>query len=408
MKHSNLLFLLALTLFMSCSDDDVSPSVEVPSTYTFERNGASTVSFDGQTTRIMMATELVDQLKDQEATASNLIEMFRNETASGEDANPFAEASLNASTKSIKSKVAASADFYSANTAKASEIKNQLENWISAQVNEVFANQSTVAEPGVAGQIADGSSVRYISADGFEYNQLVAKTLIGGLMMDQMLNNYLSTTVLDEGDNRTDNDSNITIDGTNYTNMEHKWDEAYGYLYGTSQDSENPNATIGADDDFLNEYVGVVNRDEDFNGIDEDIFNAFKLGRAAIVAGAYDVRDVQANIIREKISLIIAVRAVHYLQGGKEELPEDRSQYNLYGHAFHELSEGFGFINSLRFTRMPNSDAPYFTDAEVDAMMEDLTNDGANGLWDVEAATLDAVSETIANKFGFTVAQAAE
>jgi len=407
MKRFNLLFAFSFFALMSCSDDEVIPSVEAPASYSFERDGASTVSFDGQTTRIKMATELVDYLKDTEATEVTLLEMFRNETESGDDANPFASAELNASTKSIRSKTAASADLYAANTAKATAIRNEIEGWITAQVDEVFTNQDQVAMPGQAGQIADGSSVRYISANGFEYNQLVAKTLIGGLMMDQMLNNYLSTTVLDEGDNRTDNDSNITIDDTNYTNMEHKWDEAYGYLYGTSQDSENPNATIGADDDFLNEYVGVVNRDEDFTGIDEEIFNAFKLGRAAIVAGAYDVRDEQANIIREKISLIIAVRAVHYLQGGKEELPEDRTQYNLYGHAFHELSEGFGFINSLRFTRIPNSEAPYFTNAEVDAMMEDIINDGTNGLWDVKVSTLDAISETIANKFGFTVAQAA-
>jgi len=34
-------------------------------------------------------------------------------------------------------------------------------------------------------------------------------------------------------------------------------------------------------------------------------------------------------------------------------------------------------------------------------------NDGPNGLWDVTPSTLDAISEQIASRFSFTVAQAA-
>jgi len=35
-------------------------------------------------------------------------------------------------------------------------------------------------------------------------------------------------------------------------------------------------------------------------------------------------------------------------------------------------------------------------------------DDGENGLWDVEAATLDAIAEAIAERFDFTLEQAAE
>ncbi len=51
-------------------------------------------------------------------------------------------------------------------------------------------------------------------------------------MTDQILNNYLSPAVLDAGDNVTKNDNDILADGKDYTTMEHKWDEAFGYLYG--------------------------------------------------------------------------------------------------------------------------------------------------------------------------------
>lgn len=406
MKKTYLSLLFAVLFLASCEDEDNGPSIINPVTYSFERNGQSTVSFTGQTARIQMAEELIAAMMDFSTTEALQLEMYRNETADGGDANPYSSAALNADSKNIKSKVAASRDFFSANTSISSVIKADFENWISAQVSEVFPNVNTVASPGVSGQIADGSSTRFVNTRGLEYNQLVGKSLIGALMTDQALNNYLSTSVLDEADNRASNDNELLEDGTNYTTMEHKWDEAYGYLYGTSADKSSPNASIGSDDSFLNKYIGRVETDDDFAGIADEIFEAFKLGRAAIVAGDYTVRDQQAEIIREKISEIIAIRAVHYLQAGKNALPTNRDDFSLYGSAFHDLSEGYGFIYSLQFTRQPGTNAPYFSHDEVNSMLDKLLGDGANGLWDVEGATLDELSAEIAAKFQFTVDQA--
>jgi len=405
MKFNKYFLLLAIIVMSACSDDDedVTQAIETPDTYVFERDGQSTVSFSGQTTRIQMAEELADNISEVEGSPSEelLLNQFRNE---GTD--PFSSADLNASTKSIKSKTAASRDFFSDNTTDAAAIKADFESWISGQVDEVFPNKNTVASPGVAGQIADGSSTRYVNAQGLEYNQAFIKSLIGALMTDQMLNNYLSTSVLDEADNRTTNDNKVTEEGSNYTTMEHKWDEAYGYLYGNAENTSNPTANIGEADSYLNKYLGRLEGDDDFTGTAQEIFNAFALGRAAIVANDYDLRDEQANIIREKVSEIIGVRAVYYLVNGKNALPDDRNLENAYGGAFHDLSEGFGFIYSLQFTRMPNTDSPYFTKAEVENFIDRLLGDGPNGLWDVKEETLDQLAEEIAAKFEFTVAQA--
>ncbi|MDW3650409.1 MAG: DUF4856 domain-containing protein [Bacteroidia bacterium] len=398
------LFIFIISLGMiGCEEEPLEPNINEPATYTFSRDGQSTVSFDGQTTRIQMATELINALKDfNNSTAAGMLEMYRNETESGGDANPFANADLNASTKSIKSKVAASADYFSANTATAALIKADFESWINSQASEVFPAENTLATAGQAGQIADGSDARFVSAQGLEYNQAVNKSLIGALMVDQMLNNYLSPAVLDVADNIANNDNGVVEEGKSYTTMEHKWDEAYGYLYGTSADLADPNATIGNDDAFLNKYIGRVEGDSDFAGIAADIYNAFKKGRAALVAGEYEIRDEQAAIIQEKVSTIIGVRAVYYLQQGKTAIEQSN-----FGTAFHDLSEGYGFIYSLQFTREPNSNSPYLTKSEVDSILADLFGDGANGLWDLSPSTLDQLSETIADKFDFTVAQAA-
>ncbi|MEL7340807.1 MAG: DUF4856 domain-containing protein, partial [Bacteroidota bacterium] len=344
-------FFIALMIVLTACDKTPEITIDNPATYAFTRDGQSTVSFSGQTDRIKMGGELGSAMKDfDNSTAELLLEMYRNETASGEDASPFADASLNSSTKSIKSKVAASRDFFSTNTVDAAAIKADFETWINAQIDEVFPAQNELAAAGVPGQIADGSSTRYINAKGLEYDQAVVKGLIGALMADQMLNNYLGTAVLDEGTNREDNDAGTVAEGKSYTNMEHKWDEAYGYLYGTSADAASPNATIGADDAFLNKYVGRVEGDDDFAGIADEIYQAFKLGRAAIVAGDYETRDEQADIIREKVSEVIAIRAVYYLIQGKNGLEAATPDF---GAAFHDLSEGYGFIYSLQFTRIP-------------------------------------------------------
>ncbi|WP_425389948.1 DUF4856 domain-containing protein [Ekhidna sp.] len=397
-------FLTILTLLTSCGEDE-DPGVVInePATYSFTRNGASTVSFSGQTTRILMAEEIVSALSNTEFTEAEIDAMF----AHAEGENDFADESnfgLNASSKNVRSKTAASADLFASNTTLSASIKEDFDGWIASQVADVFPNWNADASEGVAGQIqeAGGGSVRYVNTKGLEYNQAFGKGLIGALMVDQILNNYVSTTVLDAGTNAEDNDAGTLADGKNYTNMEHKWDEAYGYAYAKAANTADPNATLGENDSFLFKYIGRVEGDEDFAGIAAEIYNAFKLGRAAIVAGDYETRDEQADIIREKISMIIGIRAVYYLQQGKAGL--ETSGTIDYASVFHDLSEGFGFIYSLQFTRDPMSNSPYFTNAEVNAMLDELME--GNGFWDVTPAQLDEISSDIAARFTFTVEEA--
>lgn len=405
MAINNLLRAIYITggiAMVGCSSDDNSgtPQVNAPSTYTFERNGESSVSFSGQTTRILMAEEIVAALSDTNFTETQIDAMF----AHVEGADDFSNTDLNPSDKSVRSKTAASRDYFSANVTDAVAIKGEFDNWINGQVTEVFPNWGSDAVAGTAGAIqeAGGGSTRYVNANGLEYNQAFAKGLIGALMVDQALNNYLGTAVLDEAENVDNNDNDVLAEGKNYTTMEHKWDEAYGYLYGTAQDAANPNATIGADDSFLNKYIGRVEGDEDFAGIAAEIYDAFKLGRASIVVKNYEVRDAQAAIIREKVSEIIGIRAVYYLQQGKLGLEASVVDQAA---VFHDLSEGYGFIYSLQFTRNPETNQPYFTRTEVQGLLSQLMG-ATNGLWNVTPATLETLSETIAAKFDFTITQA--
>ena len=392
-----LLFLTITSLILtSCKDEtepiDASEPTLAPATYNFARDGATTVSYSGQSTRIAMGQEFVSALKDETKTEAELDAMFDHQAGSAD----FSDADLNASSKNIRSKTAASTDLFSSNTTDATAIKNQFDSWIAEQVSDVFPNWSSDASAGVAGKIqeAGGGSTRYVNAKGVEINQAINKGLIGGLMADQMLNNYLGSAVLDAGTNTADNDAGTLADGKNYTTMEHKWDEGFGYLYG-ADDQENP--TLGADS-FLNKYLARVDGDTDFQGIATTIYDAFKLGRAAIVNKDYLTRDAQVDIIRENVSKVIAIRAVYYLQQGKANLGTD------WASSFHDLSEGFGIVYSLQFTRKPGTTSAYFSTSEVNAFITTLTS--GNGFWDLTADQLDTMSETIAARFGISVAQA--
>jgi hypothetical protein len=388
-------------LFASCNnsdDDPVDPPVvvEAPATYSFERDGATSVSFSGQTTRILMAEEIIDAMKDPSFTEAQIDAMYDHVQGT----NNFADANLNAADKSVRGKTAASFDFFSANATVAQQVKADFDSWIQEQVNDVYPAWNNTASAGVAGNLqeAGGGSIRYINAKGLELNQAFNKGLIGALMVDQMINNYISNQVLDNF--AADNDAETLVDGKNYTDMEHDWDEAYGYLYGTATDLTNPNPTVGGDDSFLNKYLGRVEGDADFAGIADDIYNALKLGRAAIVAKDYDLRNEQAEIIREKVSTIVGVRSVYYLQQAKNGLEAGTVDY---ASVFHDLSEAFGFIYSLQFTRQTNSSNPYFTRSEVDALIDQFYGSLTNGFWDLTPAILQDMSDTIAAKFSFTV-----
>jgi hypothetical protein len=403
--NTGLLFVMS-TMFLACNEDDspinnspklvedIDVEFNVPSTYVFERENVSTVSFGGQTTRLSMAKEILGYLAIDSGKSEQDLEAAFAHTAG---ANDFSTVELNDSSKSVKSKVAASDDLFGSDALAKEAIQELMSGFLKKQVTEVVPNSLIEAAPGVAGFVGS----RYVSAKGLEYNQAFNKGLIGALIVDQVLNNYLGNNRISNESYIADNTTETLVSGKSYTTYEHHFDEAYGYVYGDATvDGESPITTEG--DKFLFKYIAKVNGDSDFSGIQDQIFKAFKLGRSAVVAKEYGVLSDAIEILQTQISKVIGVRAVHYLQAGKEDLASE-----AYASALHGLSEGYGFIYSLQFTRNPETDAPYFTFSEVNAMIAKLEK--GNGFWDLaDGVVLDEISNQISAKFDFTTAQAAE
>ena len=361
------------------------PEVVAPATYVFQRSGESTVSYGGQSSRLNMSASLFNKLNDENVSAATLLEMFNEGTgftaedgASAED--EAAIEALNGSGKKLGNKTAAYGD---------ASVQPKIAGFLTEYAEDVSPNFVVDAEAGVAGSHtgAGGRTVR-INGKGMELNQVFAKSLIGALVMDQAAYGYLSATKI--GDD-VDNDAS-GLGAGEYTKMEHHWDEGLGYVYG-QEDDITMAATPQGNGVLFNKYLKKVSADgKEEPGLGATIYDAFKLGRAAIVAGDATVKNEQAEIVKTKMSRVILHKAAYYLRGAataREAASVD------YADFFHGLSEGYGFVLSLQFT-YDASGTSYFSHAEVAAMLSAL--EAGNGFWDITSDELNAMAAQIEAK----------
>ena len=332
--------------------------------YFFYADGYSTVSYGGQTARLDMASEMMSALASGSTTESMLDGMFDN------SGDYFSNADLNASSKQIKSKTATGAE-NALSTAEREYVQGLFDGWFADYAANVapIIDGTVEASPGVAGWVGN----RELNAKGMEYDQIVAKSLIGALCLDQVVNSYLSPTKIGM---TVDNTTRDPQEDNNATAMEHHWDEGFGYVYGKF----GPNNIYGdlESDGLLGKYV---NKYPQYIPV---VLGAFQAGREAIIANDHAEKDAQAQIIKETLSTVVALKAISYLEGASTELAANGYSADY----FHDLSEGYGFILSLQFTYNSNG-LPWFTHAEVNDMLAAL--EAGNGLWDRTVSELDAM-----------------
>ena len=415
MKIKNLMIVGIATIFFSCTETEtITEIVEVekivtetvtvtetetvtqnvyilPEEYSFTRNGLQTVYYTGQTARLKMATELKGHMNDNSKTKDQLNTMFNSGTG-------FTDSTLDSSGKKVGNKTASS-------PVASATVKPLFDGWIEDFTSNVApaVSSNATASSGVAGSYTDtrddgttGRTVK-LNAKGFELNQIFSKGLIGAFQVDQIVNNYLSFSKLDGA--REDNDNGVygykNDQAENYiTKMEHYWDEGFGYLYGLDSQFKPGlgDAATGKDTANLNYYLNKVNSKEE-PGISQKIYDAFIAGRAAIVAKDYDERDKQAGIVSAEISKVIGYKAESYLRDGAEDITN-----GMWADAHHALSEGYGFILGLQFTK--NSEGnPYMNNEQVNSLLSRLSA-GDGGFWERTPEELNTMADEIAQATG--------
>jgi hypothetical protein len=178
-----------------------------------------------------------------------------------------------------------------------------------------------------------------MDSNGWEYTQLIEKGLMSAVFMSQMTQTYLANISTD--------DNVITDTSKTYTDMQHHWDEAYGYF--TSEVDFPTNGT----DRFWGKYA---DKREAILGSKTKIATAFRTGRAAININDYTERDAQKEIINMEMMKLCAGTAIYYLKAARGNITNPTLKN-------HELSEAWAFIYGLQFNPKSSALSSTFTTA---------------------------------------------
>lgn len=334
------------------------PSYVIPATYAFtDASGNSTVNFAGQTDRINQAIELINLVKtgtDVDLNAQVLKDMFANTNGNGNGAFTFT------STRQLKDKC------FELDQAT-------IEAYFDALAATSLSNDLTAAsgQAGILTSInSSGTTSKYLfDANGKEYKEIIEKSLMTSVFLYQALNVYLTADKLN-----CDNSAAVNASaGQYYTEMEHYFDEAFGYL---AVPTDFPTtAAIG----FWGKYCNSQNATLNSNEI---MMANFKKGRAAIVAKEYGDRDAAITEIKKMWEKIAAYQAMKYLSDAVTYSGTDQ------GKTLHVLNEAYGFVKSLKY--MP-ADTRMTTNAQVDAILAKFDSN----FWDISIDDINAIKADI-------------
>ena len=340
--------------------------IETPSTYEFTRNGETTVAFSGQNDRLnqleIIKNEILKAGDSGEIISEQaLLDAFTNAGGNGGGLFGFE------STKQLGSKTFQP------------DLDDQLFENMFKSVAEasVAANGGQIAADGTAGLIerSSGKTV-LVDANGREFTQLIEKGLMGAVFYNQIFNTYFS-------DGRTGDDVENTVlrEGKNYNDMEHHWDEAFGYWNPPLDFTSNWPAERASEDRFWSHYSNTV---DPVIGSNSVIMEAFIAGRAAIVNNDLATKTAKRTEVSEWLELVAAATAIHYINDSQEALNAGE-----IGDAFHVMSEVWAFVNAIKY--YPNRKLTLDQITEINE--QDL---GANGnFWNVTPEGLAKAKATL-------------
>ena len=327
----------------------------VPETYVFtDLNGNNTVSYSGQTARMDMLSEMVTYLKSANGSnsspatldASTLLAMYDN-SYTGWNNN-----SLVGNGKQLKSKTALND----------AGIQGMFEAWMNA---------AAAASPDQTGSYLQDST-------GIEWTQMIEKGLMGACFASQMTSNYLAGIEADDNENAVDVDA-----GKYYTQMEHHWDEAYGYFTDAADYPTN------GTNRFWGKYANKSYL-EDNLGSATDISTAFRTGRAAISSHNIPAALEQRDIIISEVKQMQAGMAIHYLNDVKSKVSSGAGQTAIN----HSMSEALAFIFGIQFI----SETPDMSNAEVMSLVNQIEPGVAD--FSMNIASINSFIDQIATATG--------
>lgn len=352
----------ALNYSTEAEKDDGSCSFyEVPTSYEFlDVDGNSTVSYSGQTDRLNQLEEMTTYMKTGTGAvldANVLKAMFRNTGDNGGGNFSFS------SSKQLANKC-----FWLDSA--------QYVSWMDSIAIASVDFASTAAN-GQAGTLTSGTSTYLFDKNGVEYVQLIEKGLMGAVFMNQALNTYF-------GSGKMDVDNSTAVDpgaGKYYTEMEHHWDEAFGY-FGAPVDFLTNTTNLRFWAKYCNSRDGQLSSNS-------AMMNAFLKGRTAIVNNDLSTRDDQIFAARRMWERFCAAQAVEYFTQASDNFGTDNAKY------LHVISEAYAFIKCLTYVPQETRE---ITPGEITTLLDVTIEDN---FWNVTAIDITTAISDLNTIYGF-------
>jgi len=348
------LIIICCIILFSCKKD---PEIEgiktndrkytVPVTYNFEN-----VDYSGQLTRIAMLDAIIKYLETG-SILGTVLDAAKIKNMYANSGSPFGVADLNTSGKQLKDKT-----FTTDQTL--------MESYFDSIA---LASQSkTVGSNGIAGVVTSSTGKQYLcSGNGIDYAELTEKGIMGAVFYYQAVSYYLENIATKD---------NTTVTQGKGTEMEHNWDEAFGYFSVPKDFPTNNN--VGYWGKYCNTNDAVL-------GINKTMMDALIKGRAAITNKDNATRDEAKKVVSETWEKVVAATAIHYINRAKANFADDALRN-------HTLSETLGFIQSLNYNLNKKISAAQIT--EVKGYIGD-------NLYNVTTANLDKARDVLSTIYGF-------
>jgi hypothetical protein len=332
------------------SNTDSTPTYAIPTTYNF-----ANVNFSDATTRLSMATEMANLMGTATSgtvDGTKLVAMFTNTNS------PFAAAASNTSGLQIQNQCVA-------------QLQTDIPNYIDSIV--MVSKSILPASRGVAGIGASSvtpTSKYPLTGTGFNYAQIFKKSIMGGLITYQIVNNYMANATSSSLDNTT------VIPGSG-TAMEHNWDLAFGY-WGVPINFPTNKTGVA----FWGSYTTQIDSGFHANAI---LMAAFLKGRAAISNKDMVTAQAQATIITQTFERMTGAAALQEINEIKEALTDNAKRISA-------LSECYGFVNSLKYNPKRT-----ITDAQLNNILAQFPKN----FWDLTNTDITNIQTAIATQYNF-------
>lgn len=276
----------------------------------------------------------------------------------------------------------------------------------------------------------------YVTETGLDLKQLIQKTLLGAVTFSQGADDYLDYGIDGKG---LYADNTGLVDGKAYTNLEHQFDEGFGY-FGATRDyldfSDEEIAKKGGRDDYQGMHDsnkdGAIDFKSEFifghasNAAKRDLgtkdnveptdfstaaMEAFLAGRALITStNAVALTDEQMDELKVHAynavlnwEKAIAATAVHYINDTLDDYADFGTDSFNFADAAKHWSELKGFLISLQFNpHSPLSDADF---EEVNMLIGDQLELVAENKAQFET-DLKAARTILANAYQFNAENA--